>query len=174
MRLLAEDLDMYYSSADPSTKKYQALQGFFDNASTKIFDNPVALKIMQNEIDKFFTMYTNSLCKNTSILFPVFKLYFISDSNEQLYMFDDLYSYAGIVSISVERTRKSPLATALITAVDTYGTLANTFATRRSKSLNPLASTPKYNEELNSLLLKVGCKIQIRTGYSSSITAYFI
>lgn len=170
MLQLSKDMDLYYSSAHPTLEKYDVLNYFFDSGSGLIMTNPVSSKFLNAEITKFMAKYHYDNGSDTKRLFPVFKLYFISNAADKVFMFDDIYSYAGVQDIAIERNRKSPVSTARITIIDSYGTLRTVNKMRSSQSRTPMEITPGASEELYSLMLQIGARIQIRLGYSAYLS----
>lgn len=101
----------------------------------------------------------------TQYMFPTIKLYFIEEDDENFYLFDDLYSYASIISVSVTMDKDSPLHVAEIRITNLFGRLNNVMSDSKNKELHFLKG-PDENAPLNAIMLRPGCKIKIQIGNS--------
>jgi hypothetical protein len=96
-------------------------------------------------------------------MFPSIKLFFIEEDMESFYLFDDLYSYASIISVSVHMDRTSPMQTAIIKVTNIHGYLNDIVADEINMETN-FTSAPSENSPINALMLRPGCKIKIQAG----------
>jgi len=99
----------------------------------------------------------------TQYIFPTVKLYFIEEDSENFYLFDDLYSYASIVEVSVHMDKYSPVRTSEIKITNLFGMLNDILSDSKNKEYN-FFSGPDENAPLNSVMLRPGCKIKIQAG----------
>jgi len=120
-----------------------------------LFSNEVS-KIGHNTLRRASTL-------QTQYFFPTIKLYFIEEDDENWFLFDDLYSYASIVSVSVNMDKYSPMHTANITITNLSGALNDVMSDALNKELNFLRG-PDENSPLNSIMLRPGCKIKLQMG----------
>ena len=95
--------------------------------------------------------------------YPTIKLFFIEEDAEAWYLFDDLYSYASVVSAIVHMDKDSPIQTAIIKVTNLHNHLNNMMADRVNMEMN-FVSAPDENSGINALMLQVGCKIKIQAG----------
>jgi len=105
----------------------------------------------------------------TQYIFPTVKLYFIEEDDENFYLFDDLYSYASIVGISINMDKYSPIQTAEIKITNLFGRLNDILADQRNKEMN-FVRGPDENSALNSIMLRPGCKVKIQVGNTPILT----
>jgi len=101
--------------------------------------------------------------------YPVVKLYFIEKDSEGLILYDDLYSYADIISVKIYETTKSPGSYVEIQLADTENKLDN-ILTARNDSENPFETKALYTDPLSGILLKAGTRMAIYTGYGNILT----
>jgi len=96
--------------------------------------------------------------------FPTFKLYFIEKDKAEWVMFDDFYSFAAVKSIKVSKNRKSPVHTAVITLSNITNTLTDVSSVMsETAGLNQTAQ----EQDVDRIMLRVGCEIMIRMGFSN-------
>ena len=97
--------------------------------------------------------------------FPTFKLYFIEKDKNAWVMFDDFYSYGAVKSIRVHSSRESSSSTAAIVLSNISNTINDITAQNPE---NPLRGGTIDEQNIDTLMLRVGCEIMIRMGYSST------
>lgn len=99
-------------------------------------------------------------------LYPTFKIYFIEDDGEFIYFSNDMYAYSAVKSIDVFEDIDTPTITLQLVLSNMYGNLTNIFADQMNLE-NPFSAAPNDADSLSSTMIKPGCKIQVRMGYSS-------
>jgi len=117
--------------------------------------------------------YTTDIAVNSggfrnSVQYPALKLFFIEEDSEAYYLFDDLYNYKSIISCTIHSDITSPIQTAVIKITNILNNLSDI-----TTELNPgylLTDDKDGNSELNSILIKPGCKIKIQMGYTPFLT----
>jgi len=102
-------------------------------------------------------------------VYPTVKLFIIEEDDEAWYMFDDLYGYAGIASVVVHMDRTSPVQTAIVKVTNIHGKLSNVLSDKVNKDMHFLKA-PDGMSNLNSIMLRTGCKIKIQAGNSPILT----
>ena len=112
-------------------------------------------------------MGTTSLFKamkfRSGYMFPSIKVFFIEEDMETFYLFDDLYSYASIISVSVHMDRTSAIQSAILKVTNIHGNLSNVMADRLNMESN-FTSAPDENSPINAIMLRPGAKIKIQAG----------
>lgn len=102
------------------------------------------------------------------VLYPSFKVYFIEDDGNIVYFSNDLYSYSAVKSIEVHKLAHTPLHTLRLVVSNMYGNLTNIFADQLNTE-NPFMGLGRSDHAINSMLIKPGCKVQVRMGYSAQL-----
>lgn len=167
---LGKDLDIMDKSIHPFSEQYSLMSTFFKLEQNTLMTNPISSKLITNYTIKYKNKLQSAYSNTIEKLFPVVKLYFIAEVDNKLYMFDDIYSYAGIQSISIRSERTSPIMVANLNLIDTYGLLTYIYNARTDSKLTPLELNPQLSESLNALMLKVGANLQIRMGYGAYLS----
>lgn len=121
-----------------------------------------------------FERLTGDVMRRSSVMqagynFPTVRLMFIEEDNENFYLFDDLYSYASILSVKVHMDKYSPQQVAVITVTNLYGILNNIISDQVNFESN-FAKGPSENSDVNAIFLKPGCKIKVQAGFSPILT----
>lgn len=110
--------------------------------------------------------------------FPTFKLYFIEEDMPEWRRLDDLFSYQAVMSIDITKARTEAADTAVITLLNTLGTLDRSYFGLHDPEGNYFQKAPKdaiegYKQEttaeltLSEFVLKPGTLIKLKMGYSS-------
>ena len=127
--------------------------------------------------------------------FPTFKLYFVEeDEFESRFLnLDDFYSFNGVKSFTVTRSRDNPGDTAVIALQNVAGTLDGTkrgaivdldyFSEKRTKRIEREAkgkgeevttiadnfnTNPQTDQPFDAVVLRPGMNVQLRCGYSNN------
>lgn len=129
-----------------------------------------SFNLMQSKLDMLYTKLRNTCLVSTmAMAFPTFKLYIIEEDAKEWLFFNDFYSYAAVKSIKIHKSRKSATETAYIEVSNIYGRLTNMMAGRRTSVENPFFIRSSDEEEVNTMMLKVGARLQIRLGYNANL-----
>jgi hypothetical protein len=110
--------------------------------------------------------------------FPTYKLYFIEEDMPEWGRFDDLYSYQAITSIDITRSRTDAVDVAVITFLNTLGTLDRSlfglyndkevyFARAAEEAYEDYKQETKDEQTLTEFVLQAGTVIKIKMGYCS-------
>lgn len=110
--------------------------------------------------------------------FPTFKIYFIEEDMPEWGFLDDLYEYNAVKSIDIVKSRKEAADTAVITFLNTKGTLDTSrfglydkngrYIKRGEKEKIKLnLQETEHEQNLDEFILKPGTRIKIKIGYSS-------
>ena len=110
--------------------------------------------------------------------FPTFKLYFIEEDMPQWKRWDDTFSYQAVMSIDITKARTEAADTAVITLLNTLGTLDRSYFGLHDPEGNyfqkaPIDAVESYKQEtadelnLSEFVLKPGTLIKLKMGYSS-------
>lgn len=127
--------------------------------------------ILKSRISEAYeNMDEDSVYATTIKSYPSVKLYFIEKDGDEWIMYDDVYSYSSIIEIAINRSRERATDVATIKVTNYTNKLTNVMAARYSVE-NPLTIDGDLEEGLNSIMLKPGCKIQVRMGYVGQMTA---
>ena len=140
----------------------------FDRESDEHIDL-IAKKIRENQKDNTLRM---------SRAFPTFKLYFIEEDMPEWGRLDDLYSYQAINSIDITKSRTEAADTAIISILNTKGTLDRSLfglydkdgryiERGNTESFDPAKQETRSEQNLEEFVLKPGTLIKIKMGYSS-------
>jgi hypothetical protein len=97
--------------------------------------------------------------------FPTFKLYFIEEDASKWLLFDDFYGYSAVKSIDVVSSRKSASNTAVVRLSNITGRLTDPIGDYYQEDLTKEGTVAE--QKLDRLMLRVGCPIMIRMGYSN-------
>ena len=109
--------------------------------------------------------------KRYGYLFPTVKLYFMEERSEAYYLFDDLYSYASIVSVKFHTDRESPQQTCFIDVTNIYGKLTNVFSDMYGNAdENYFFRSGSKLAPINSMIIRPGTKVKLQMGYSPILT----
>lgn len=157
-------IDTIYLNKVPndSNEKTKALQSYW-GFGTKVADEEL------KRLNRIYNARTNSNILRMGRAFPTFKIYFIEQDKNEWLFFDDFYSYSAINSIETIANKN----TASKTAVIKLSNLSNRLTNDKVENLNSEKSTiqnknPMNEQKLESLMLKPGCNIMIKIGYSNN------
>ena len=96
--------------------------------------------------------------------YPAYKLYFIEEDAEEWLLFDDFYSYSAVKSIDIVKSRKAASDTAVIVVSNVTGGLTNPIADHAREDIS--AGGLVEEQRVDRMMLRVGCPVMIRLGYS--------
>lgn len=102
-------------------------------------------------------------------LYPVAKLYFLRKDRGGFVLYDDIFSYADLMSVKVFDSTKTPGSTIIIQLANTENKLDNVLAAK-DNSRNPFETRGRANDQLSGLLLKAGTRIMVYMGYGNILT----
>lgn len=102
-------------------------------------------------------------------MYPVGKVYFVKKERGANTLYDDIYSYADVLSIKVFDSSKTPGTTVLIQLANTENKLDNIIAAK-DNSKNPFETRARADDPLSGLMLKAGTRIMIVLGYGNVLT----
>jgi hypothetical protein len=132
--------------------------------------NLSSVNVMKNKLTRLkYKLRKNGLPSTIAMSFPTFKFYILEEDAKEWLFFNDFYDYSAIKSIKVHKNRKDASSTANIVLSNNYGRLTNMVSGRRTTVENPFYARPSEEEEVNSMMLKEGARIQIRLGYNSHL-----
>ena len=159
-------------------KELKRLEGDTSSLTDYLINQEDSLNITKEDlVKKAKNSFSSVLDSKESIkrAFPTFKLYLIEeDSNESdnLLIFDDFYSYNGIIDFTIHKSRKLPADTATVRVQNISGLLDGT---KRNVIRDVDISgelLPEYEESeqsrIQSIVLRPGINAQIRAGYDSN------
>ena len=110
----------------------------------------------------------NALSAPTKI-YPVAKLYFLRRDRGGFVLYDDIFSYADLLSVKVFDSTKTPGTTLIIQLANTENKLDNVLAAK-DNSRNPFETRGRADDQLSGLLLKAGTRIMVYMGYGNILT----
>lgn len=99
-------------------------------------------------------------------MYPVVKLYFIRKMRGEAILYDDIYSYADVISVKIFDSTKTPGSTILIQIANTENKIDN-IITSRDNARNPFEVPAKGTDQLSGVLLKAGTRIMVYLGYGN-------
>ena len=158
--------------------KLKAKEGNTSELTDYLINQKDSLNITKEDLIKKAKRSFSSVLGNKESIkkaFPTFRLYLIEeDSNESdnLLVFDDFYSYNGIIDFTIHKSRKLPADTATVRVQNISGLLDGTKRNViRDVDING-ELLPEYEEaeqsRVQSIVLRPGVNAQIRAGYSSN------
>lgn len=150
-------------SSIPDTLSHLSLVRSLVGSSLKTVGSS-GISLMKKQLNEVTKTELNKAARFSSgYIYPTIKLYFIEEDNENYYLFDDLYSYASILSCTVHMDRTSPIQTCMLQVSNIYGYL-NNIVNDKINIDSYFSSAPDENSDINSMMLKPGCKIKIQAG----------
>lgn len=107
---------------------------------------------------------------------PTFWLAFIERDNNTFGMFDDFYAYQAVESVSIVRSKNSPMDVVYVSLSNIYGNLGGRFTPNRRWHEEHNAATAQTRLEQPDLErgmfpLQVGTPVVLKMGYGNSVKA---
>jgi endonuclease YncB( thermonuclease family) len=164
---ITNDLDAVVAKAVTTKTNNRGLYRFDREADEHI--EIISKKIRESQKDDTLRM---------SRAFPTFKVYFIEEDMPEWGRMDDEYSYQGVSSIDITKSRQEAADVAVITFMNTKGTLDRSlfglyspdgrYIQRENQEYyDPSKQETRLEQNLDEFVLKVGTVIKVKMGYSS-------
>lgn len=136
-----------------------------------------------DRLDKYLDTHSSSIweatgrlakeVKNTLMapvkLYPVAKLYFIRKGKGESVLYDDLFSYADLLSVKIFESQKSPGSVVIIKLANTENKIDN-ILTGKDNQMSPFEARSRNEEPLSNILTKPGTRLMIYLGHGNILT----
>lgn len=168
LKSMAEQHQMMKESLSPGTLNNLMLARSLVGSYMKSIGVPGVQMMKERMIDDTYDMINSTVKLSSGYLFPAVKLFFIEEDSEAYYLFDDLYSYASIISFDVHEFDDSPVQTLQLQVTNIHGYLTD-INSDMFPEYGPF-NDHHPESQMNSAMLKIGCKIKLQSGNTPLLT----
>jgi hypothetical protein len=143
----------------------------------------LSIQFVIDRLDKYLDTHSSSIweatgrlakeVKNTLMapvkLYPVAKLYFIRKGKGESVLYDDLFSYADLLSVKIFESQKSPGSVVIIKLANTENKIDN-ILTGKDNQMSPFEARSRNDDPLSNILTKPGTRLMIYLGHGNILT----
>jgi hypothetical protein len=159
-----KDVANPFNNAMPDTIENMMLARSLVGSNIQAVGEP-GLALLKSTLERIGQDTTKRMARfRSNYIYPTYRLFFIEEDNDAWYLFDDLYSYASVISVAIHDDENSPMGSCSIDITNLFGRLDDVLSDTVNKENNFITGTDPSGS-LNSIMLRVGAKIKIQFGY---------